>query len=93
MCCLFAILVLLGPRSAIFIWWLASMERWEAAFSSFWVPFLGFLFLPFTTLMYVVVAPRGTVIGIDWLWLGLAVVADASSHGGGVYGNRDRLTR
>jgi len=51
---------------------------------------LGSIFLPWTTLMYVIVAPMG-VIGFDWLWLGLAFIADLASYGGGGWGNRDRL--
>ncbi len=50
----------------------------------------GLLFLPWTTLMYVLVSPGG-VVGIDWLWIGLAVVADIASYSGSAYGNRDRI--
>lgn len=86
--CLFLLLLLLGPRSVIVIWWLVQPLRWDAAFNSFLVPFLGFLFLPWTTLMYVIVAPGG-VTGPDVLWMGLAVLADVASYaGGGVYGRR-----
>jgi hypothetical protein len=38
--------------------------------------------------MYVVVRPNG-VEGIDWLWLGLAVLADLTMYSGGVYKRRD----
>ena len=41
--CLLLILALLGPRAAMLIWWLASPGRWELAFDSFIVPFLGFV--------------------------------------------------
>jgi hypothetical protein len=51
---------------------------------------LGFLFLPWTTLMYVSVAPLG-VVGFDWFWIALAVVADIVTYTGGAYGNRDRI--
>jgi hypothetical protein len=93
MCCLAATLMLLGPRVAIFFWWLFEPARWSLAFDTFIVPFLGFLFLPWTTLMYVVVFPGG-VDGFDWIWLGLGLAADVLSYtGGGVsgYRNRDRL--
>jgi hypothetical protein len=40
--------------------------------------------------MYVLVAPGG-IEGWDWLWLGLALVADISSYAGGGYGNRRRI--
>ena len=91
MCCFFTTLVFLGPRAAILIWWLINPVRWQATFSSFIWPLLGFLFLPWTTLMYVLVAPGG-VVGFDWIWLGLAVLADIGMYAGGGYGNRARIT-
>ncbi|MEJ2560436.1 MAG: hypothetical protein P8186_30290 [Anaerolineae bacterium] len=90
MCCFWTTLVLLGPRAGILIWWLINPLRWQLTFPSFIWPLLGFLFLPWTTLMYVLVAPAG-IFGLDWLWLGLAVIADISMHAGGAYGNRDRV--
>jgi hypothetical protein len=90
--CLFLILLLFGPRSVIVIWWLLQPLRWDATFGSFIVPFLGFLILPWTTLMYVIVAPGG-LVGLDVLWMGLAVLADIASYtGGGVYGRRRRMS-
>jgi hypothetical protein len=91
-CCLFTTLVLFGPRLAILVWGLMSPVRWEATFSTFVWPLLGFLFLPWTTLMYVGVAPLG-VSGFDWLWLGLALLSDILTYTGGAYGNRDRIRR
>ena len=90
MCCLFASLVLLGPRAAILVWWLVDTARWNAAFESFIWPLLGFLFLPWTTIMYVLVFPGG-IAGFDWIWLGLGVLADIASYSGSAYGNRDRI--
>ena len=69
--CVFVVLLFFGPRSAIVLWWLFDSLRFDVTFSSFWVPFVGFLLAPWTTLMYVVVAPGG-VNGFDWVWLGLA---------------------
>ena len=64
--------------------------RWSATFDSFLLPFLGFLLAPWTTLMYVLVAPGG-VTGFDWVWIGLAVVIDLASYGsGGRYGSKRR---
>jgi hypothetical protein len=75
MCCLFTVLVFLGPRAGILVWWLLQPARWQAAFENFIVPALGFIFLPWTTLMYVLVFAGG-VTGFDWVWLGLGLVAD-----------------
>ncbi len=75
MCCFFVILLFLGPRFAIPIWWLLQPARWNAAFQSFIWPLLGFIFAPWTTMMYVLVFPGG-ITGFDWFWLGLGVIAD-----------------
>ena len=90
MCCLFTTLVFLGPRAGILVWWLINPARWQLAFDSFLWPLLGFLFLPWTTLMYVLVFPGG-IVGFDWIWLGLGVLADIGMYAGGGYGNRDRM--
>ena len=84
MFCLFLVLLFLGPRAGILVWWLVDQVRWSATFDTFIWPLLGFLFLPWTTLMYVVVAPMG-ITGFDWLWLGLAFLADIATLAGGAY--------
>lgn len=90
MCCLFTTLVLVGPRAAIVVWGLAQPARWELAFSTFVWPLLGFVFLPWTTLMYVTVAVNG-VNGFDWFWIVIGVIVDLASYSGSAYGNRDRI--
>ncbi len=90
MCCAFAVLVLLGPRVLGAIWWIARPAYWQAIFGTWLWPLLGLIFLPWTTLMYLLVAPGG-IVGFEWVWLGLAVVADIASYSGSAYGNRDRI--
>ena len=90
MCCIFTTLVLFGPRLGILLWWLFRPGYVNALFGTWIWPLLGLLFLPWTTLMYMIVGPQG-IIGFDWLWLGLGLLADIASHSGGAYGNRDRL--
>ncbi|OGO57506.1 MAG: hypothetical protein A2Z32_07005 [Chloroflexi bacterium RBG_16_69_14] len=87
MCLLFAIFVLLGPRAFIFFWWLLEPTRWGLTFQSAFVPVIGFLFLPWTTIMYVLVFPNG-IEGLDWLWLAIGLAVDISSYGSSAYGNR-----
>lgn len=89
MCCFLTILLFLGPRAGILVWWLYNPDRWDRLFSSFIWPVIGFIFLPWTTLMYVVVG-FGGVRGFEWLWIGLAVVSDLMMYSGGGYGNRAR---
>jgi hypothetical protein len=80
--CLVIFALIFSPRLVMVIWWLLDMARWSATFDNVLVPILGFILVPWTTLMYVLVAPGG-VTGIDWLWLGVAVVVDLGSLGGG----------
>jgi hypothetical protein len=89
MCCFFTALVFLGPRAAILIWWLISPGRWEAAFDSFIWPFLGFIFAPWTTLMWVSVAPGG-IGGFDFVIVGLGIFADIASYSSSAWYNRER---
>jgi len=102
MCCLVTTLLLLGPRLAILVWWLMDSARFNLAFNTevwplhfswpFWVwPLIGGIFVPWTTLVYLIVFPGG-VVGLDWAWLGLGLLLDLSSHLGG-YRHRDRIRR
>ncbi len=92
MCCFFTTLLLFGPRLAVLIWWLIRPGYYMLVFNTWIWPLLGLIFLPWTTLMYLIVGGNG-IIGFDWVWLGLAVLADLGSYGGGAYGNRDRMRR
>jgi hypothetical protein len=89
--CFVLTLLLLGPRVVIFISWLYAFDRWSDAYNSFLIPLLGFFFLPWTTLMFVLVAPFGNVAGWDWFWLAFAVLLDFTSYAGGGYSNRQRI--
>ncbi len=84
MCCLLALAGLISPRLAIFVWWLLDPLRWTASFNGPILPILGFLFLPWTTLTFVWLAPGG-IGGFGVVWLLIALVIDASSWGGGQY--------
>ena len=72
--------------------WIARPAMMNATFSTFILPCLGFMVLPFTTLMYVfLVQGVGSIQGLDWLWLFLAVVLDIASIGAAGVSNRDRI--
>ena len=92
MCCFFTTLVLLGPRFAVLIWWLIRPLYFNLVFNTWIWPLLGIIFLPWTTLMYLILG-GGPLIGFDWVWLGLAVLTDLGSYGGGAYGNRERFSQ
>jgi hypothetical protein len=92
MCCLFTILVLLGPRVANVIWWIVDTSRWSAAFGSIIWPILGIMFVPWTTLTYVLVTANEAISGIEVVFLMIALVVDVMTLGGGGFGNRKRFT-
>ena len=57
--CLFAIFAGVFPRLAVLIVWIARPERIDAAFSTFLWPLLGIIFLPFATLIYLLLYTPG----------------------------------
>ena len=72
--------------------WIARPNLMDAAFGTVIIPCLGFLFLPFTTLMYVILIQGvGTIQGLDWLWLFLAAVLDIASIGAAGATNRNYI--
>lgn len=80
-------------RVMLLMYWIARPGQMELAFNTFIVPCLGFMILPFTTLMYVwlMQGVGASIQGLDWLWLLLAVLMDLASLAGAGYTNRNRL--
>jgi hypothetical protein len=83
--CLLAIFAGMFPRFAVIIFWIARPNQMDAIFTSFVWPVLGIIFLPFTTLIYILLydlpftgVSHVGVTGWDWLWIGLAVFLDLS---------------
>ena len=75
--CLFAVIAGLFPRLAFFIYWIARPAKVDAAFDTFIFPLLGILFLPFATLMYVILYTPGIgVTGWEWFWVFVAALLD-----------------
>ena len=90
MCCFIAAIFLVGPRFGILVWWLVDQTRWNLVFDNFVWPFLGFIFVPWTTLAYVLAAPSG-IDGFDWVWLGIGILLDVAAWTGGGWSNRGRV--
>ena len=83
--CLIALDARIGPRVALIFTAIFS-DMISRAIDSTIVAVLGFLFLPWTTLAYVVFYDVGAgleVRGIEWFLVGLAFVVDISSYVGG----------
>ena len=91
MCCFLTVLLLIGPRAALLYLWIFT-NMVSRAFDTFLLPLLGFIFLPFTTLMYVIVyRPDVGVTGFGWLLVIVGFLIDIGAHGGGAYRHRDRF--
>ena len=83
MCCFVLVLGFLGPRFA-FLWvWLAT-ARVEIAFDgSFWLPLAGMIFLPWTSLAYVLAyAPMVGVSPLGWAIVVLGLALDLATYVG-----------
>ena len=91
--CLFVIFAGAFPRVADIFLWIARPQLFLAPFNGSWFwPLLGILFLPFTTLIYVLLWTPGVgLVGFDWFWLVIAVFLDISHYAGSAYTNRDRM--
>jgi hypothetical protein len=89
--CLFAMFGGLFPRLALLILWFARPVLVEAAFNTFILPLLGIIFLPFTTLIYVIVYVPGVgLTGWGFIWVIIALLLDLS-HWGASYTQRDQI--
>jgi hypothetical protein len=88
--CLLALFGGLFPRFALLILWIARPALVDAAFNTFILPLLGIIFLPFTTLIYVIVyTPGEGLTGLGLIWVIIALLLDIG-HWGASYTQRAR---
>ena len=82
--CVAALFALISPRLAIIVVWLFS-DILSRAYDSWFLPFIGFFLLPWTTLAYAVMWDVGgrEVTGFEWFIVVLAFLADLASLAGG----------
>ncbi|NIN65880.1 MAG: hypothetical protein GTO63_14540 [Anaerolineae bacterium] len=88
---MFALGAAFFPRLGVLFLWLFT-PLVSRAFDTIIVPILGIIFLPFTTLVYVLVwHPVVGVTGWGWVWVILAFLFDLGAYAGSGFGNRRRL--
>ncbi len=76
------------PRAAIVFLELFTDFN-DRAFDSFWVGFTGFLFLPYTTLAFVLMDNWiDPINGFGWFVVALGFIADVSSYAGSAQSRR-----
>ena len=90
--CLFALLAGFFPRLALFIVWVARPALVGAAFGTWIVPLLGIIFLPFATLIYVILYTPGLgLTGWEWFWVILAALFDVAHLAAGIARRRELM--
>jgi hypothetical protein len=81
MCCMVLVASGLGPRIVLVAWWIFG-DKIDVVWSTWVWPLLGILFLPWTTLFYVITwSAIGGVSGAEWLLVALGVVLDIGTYG------------
>ena len=71
---------MISPRLALFLLWLFT-DLLSRAFESWFVPFLGFFLLPWTTLAYAGMwSSSNRVSGFEWFIVVLAFLIDLGSY-------------
>jgi hypothetical protein len=82
-CCVLILLAFFTPRIVLFILWLFT-NYLSRAYDSFLLPFLGFLFLPATTLAYAIAQNEfGGVNGLGLVAVLIGLAVDIGLLGGG----------
>ena len=90
MCCVISSIFFLGPRAGLLIWWLVNPNRFSLIYNNLLMPIIGLIFLPVSTLTYTLIYKPsfGSLVGLDWVWMAIAVMVDLSLYGGGVFSRR-----
>jgi hypothetical protein len=79
------------PRFALFVGWYNDAAFWNAVFGSQFFFVLGFLFLPWTTLIYGLASPNGLSI-VNWIFLLFGVLIDLGTWGIGFFAARQQTS-
>ncbi len=83
MCCIVALMGVIGPRVALLFAWIFTNEV-DQAFDKFYVPLIGLLVLPWTTLFYAIAyAPIVGVEGFGVFFVLLGLLLDIATWAGG----------
>jgi hypothetical protein len=75
--CLLAFSIALAPRVILVLAWIFS-ARWPLVWQGEWIlPLLGIVFLPYTTIMYLLTwTLTGGIEGWDWMWILIGLFLD-----------------
>ena len=91
--CLFAMVAGFFPRIALVVIWIAT-PLVDRAFSTWLIPLLGLIVLPFTTLVYAIAWAPGVHLGNGrWVWVAIAFAVELMGYAGTARTNRERMAR
>lgn len=79
------------PRFAILVGWWNDQAGWSSVFGSDVLLLGGFLFFPWTTLIYAFVQPNGLDI-LNIVFLALAFLIDLGTWGVGAFATRQQAS-
>jgi hypothetical protein len=85
--CITGIFGLILPRFALLAAWVNDQAYWNAVLGSQLLLGLGFIALPWTTLIYGFAAHNGMTF-FNWILVLLAFLADIGTYGIGFFGGR-----
>ena len=89
--CILTALAAIVPRVLVLAGWFNDQAAWNRSFGSpIWL-LLGWIFVPWTTFFFALFAPTGFG-GLSIVVLILAVLVDVGTWGGGLFGNRHRVS-
>lgn len=89
--CFVALLAMFSARLAVlFLWIFTNLVTRAFAPNKFLLPLLGLIFLPWTTLMYVLAWTPHGLTGFGWFFVALGVLFDISSYTSSAYAQRQR---
>lgn len=81
------LLSLIGPRIALAYLWLFT--TWvDRAYDGLWVAILGFMFLPWSTLAFVLIWQAGGLGLLGWLVVGVGFFADIGGYASSAFRGR-----
>lgn len=95
--CLLAFSAAVAPRIVLILAWIFG-DRWDAVWQGEWVwPLLGIIFLPYTTIMYLLawtpaLGGGASIEGWDWMWIIMGLFLDIMKWGQ-MLANRKEATR
>ncbi len=80
--CLLAFSAAVAPRVVLVLAWIFS-DRWHLVWQGDWImPLLGIVFLPYTTIMYLLTwTLTGGIEGWDWMWIIIGLFLDIMKWG------------